>query len=96
MAASQGTSAAPEAGRSEIQTLLWELPEGAQLSKAVYRHLASRTVRGNVSVVLSHQEFGAICCSKYKKRVHLPSLDSTHSQVPSRGPQVAMCLSLIS
>lgn len=67
MATSQGTSAAPEAGRSEIQTLLLELPEGAQPSKTVYRHLASRTVRGNISVVLRHQEFVVIFCSKCKK-----------------------------
>lgn len=48
-------------------TLLLELPEGAQPSKTVYRHLASRTVRENISVVLSHQEFVVIFCSKHKK-----------------------------
>lgn len=43
-----------------------ELPERVQPNNIVFRHPAFGTVRGKISVVLSHQDF-VICYSSHRK-----------------------------
>lgn len=57
--------AAPRAGGSKEQIL--ELPEGWQPSNIVYRHLASRTMRGKILVVLATEGLMIISYSGHRK-----------------------------